>query len=115
MVTMLVNGVRREILAPADTPLLCVVRNDLELSGHDRIARIRCAKRGLSPASRLRSSSSSHAFARGITSRFRKRTISLYPDHNRLVDTTGWRKPYSRMLAATFATAAPFHLRAFLG
>ena len=33
MVTMIVNGVRREILAPDDTPLLYVLRNDLELSG----------------------------------------------------------------------------------
>jgi aerobic-type carbon monoxide dehydrogenase small subunit (CoxS/CutS family) len=33
MVTMMVNGVRREILAPDDTPLLYVLRNDLELSG----------------------------------------------------------------------------------
>src|ERR1035437_8708868 len=29
--------------------------------------------------------------------------------------TMGWRNPYSRMLAATLATAAAFHLRAFLG
>ena len=33
MVTIIVNGVRREIQAPADTPLLYVLRNDLELSG----------------------------------------------------------------------------------
>jgi isoquinoline 1-oxidoreductase alpha subunit len=33
MVTMIVNGVRREILAPTDTPLLYVLRNDLQLSG----------------------------------------------------------------------------------
>jgi len=33
MVTMTVNGVRREIQAPDDTPLLYVLRNDLELSG----------------------------------------------------------------------------------
>jgi aerobic-type carbon monoxide dehydrogenase small subunit (CoxS/CutS family) len=33
MVTMVVNGVRRELQAPADTPLLYVLRNDLELSG----------------------------------------------------------------------------------
>jgi isoquinoline 1-oxidoreductase alpha subunit len=33
MVTMMVNGVRREIPAPADTPLLYVLRNDLQLSG----------------------------------------------------------------------------------
>jgi isoquinoline 1-oxidoreductase alpha subunit len=33
MVTVTVNGVRREILAPNDTPLLYVLRNDLELSG----------------------------------------------------------------------------------
>ena len=32
-VTLLVNGTRREIQAPADTPLLYVLRNDLELSG----------------------------------------------------------------------------------
>ncbi len=33
MVTMIVNGVRREVQAPTDTPLLYVLRNDLELSG----------------------------------------------------------------------------------
>jgi aerobic-type carbon monoxide dehydrogenase small subunit (CoxS/CutS family) len=33
MVTLNVNGVRRELQAPADTPLLYVLRNDLELSG----------------------------------------------------------------------------------
>jgi aerobic-type carbon monoxide dehydrogenase small subunit (CoxS/CutS family) len=33
MVTMVVNGVRRELQSPADTPLLYVLRNDLELSG----------------------------------------------------------------------------------
>ena len=33
MVTMIVNGVRRELSAPPDTPLLYVLRNDLELSG----------------------------------------------------------------------------------
>jgi aerobic-type carbon monoxide dehydrogenase small subunit (CoxS/CutS family) len=33
MVTMVVNGVQRELQAPADTPLLYVLRNDLELSG----------------------------------------------------------------------------------
>jgi aerobic-type carbon monoxide dehydrogenase small subunit (CoxS/CutS family) len=33
MVAMVVNGVRREVQAPADTPLLYVLRNDLELSG----------------------------------------------------------------------------------
>lgn len=33
MVTTVVNGIRREIEAPADTPLLYVLRNDLELSG----------------------------------------------------------------------------------
>ena len=31
--TLIVNGVRREVQAPADTPLLYVLRNDLELSG----------------------------------------------------------------------------------
>jgi isoquinoline 1-oxidoreductase alpha subunit len=30
---MVVNGVRREVQAPTDTPLLYVLRNDLELSG----------------------------------------------------------------------------------
>jgi isoquinoline 1-oxidoreductase alpha subunit len=30
---MVVNGVRRELETPADTPLLYVLRNDLELSG----------------------------------------------------------------------------------
>src|SRR6266571_9510918 len=33
MVTMVVNGDRREILAPTDTPLLYVLRNDLQLTG----------------------------------------------------------------------------------
>ncbi len=33
MVTIVVNGIRREIQAPTDTPLLYVLRNDLELSG----------------------------------------------------------------------------------
>src|ERR1051325_11488496 len=33
MATLVVNGVRREVQAPADTPLLYVLRNDLELSG----------------------------------------------------------------------------------
>jgi isoquinoline 1-oxidoreductase alpha subunit len=33
MVTTTVNGVRRAIQAPDDTPLLYVLRNDLELSG----------------------------------------------------------------------------------
>jgi isoquinoline 1-oxidoreductase alpha subunit len=33
MVTMVVNGVGRELQTPADTPLLYVLRNDLELSG----------------------------------------------------------------------------------
>jgi isoquinoline 1-oxidoreductase alpha subunit len=33
MVTIVVNGVRRELETPADTPLLYVLRNDLELSG----------------------------------------------------------------------------------
>jgi len=33
MVTITVNGVRREIQAPGDTPLLYVLRNDLELTG----------------------------------------------------------------------------------
>jgi isoquinoline 1-oxidoreductase alpha subunit len=33
MVTITVNGVRRQIQAPNDTPLLYVLRNDLELSG----------------------------------------------------------------------------------
>jgi isoquinoline 1-oxidoreductase alpha subunit len=33
MVTIIVNGVRRQIQAPGDTPLLYVLRNDLELSG----------------------------------------------------------------------------------
>ena len=31
--TITVNGVRREVQAPGDTPLLYVLRNDLELSG----------------------------------------------------------------------------------
>ena len=33
MVAITVNGVRREIQSPDDTPLLYVLRNDLELSG----------------------------------------------------------------------------------
>jgi isoquinoline 1-oxidoreductase alpha subunit len=33
MPTISVNGVMREVQAPADTPLLYVLRNDLELSG----------------------------------------------------------------------------------
>jgi isoquinoline 1-oxidoreductase alpha subunit len=33
MTTVTVNGVRREIESPDDTPLLYVLRNDLELSG----------------------------------------------------------------------------------
>ena len=33
MPTITVNGVRREVHAPDDTPLLYVLRNDLELSG----------------------------------------------------------------------------------
>jgi aerobic-type carbon monoxide dehydrogenase small subunit (CoxS/CutS family) len=33
MATIVVNGVRREVQSPADTPLLYVLRNDLELSG----------------------------------------------------------------------------------
>jgi aerobic-type carbon monoxide dehydrogenase small subunit (CoxS/CutS family) len=33
MTSIVVNGVKREIQAPADTPLLYVLRNDLELSG----------------------------------------------------------------------------------
>ena len=32
MITTIVNGVKRELQAPADTPLLYVLRNDLELS-----------------------------------------------------------------------------------
>jgi aerobic-type carbon monoxide dehydrogenase small subunit (CoxS/CutS family) len=33
MVTLIVNGVRREVQAPDDTPLLYVLRNDLQLIG----------------------------------------------------------------------------------
>ena len=33
MLTVILNGVRREIQAPDDTPLLYVLRNELELSG----------------------------------------------------------------------------------
>lgn len=33
MTSVVVNGVKREIQAPTDTPLLYVLRNDLELSG----------------------------------------------------------------------------------
>ena len=33
MVTLTVNGVRREVQAPDDTPLLYVLRNDLQLTG----------------------------------------------------------------------------------
>src|SRR3954447_1993165 len=32
-VTLIVNGTRRELTAPEDTPLLYVLRNDLELRG----------------------------------------------------------------------------------
>ena len=32
-ITLTVNGSRREVQAPADTPLLYVLRNELELSG----------------------------------------------------------------------------------
>lgn len=33
MATLLVNGVRHDVQAPDDTPLLYVLRNDLELRG----------------------------------------------------------------------------------
>lgn len=33
MATIVVNGVRREVQSPADTPLLYVLRNELELTG----------------------------------------------------------------------------------
>ena len=33
MTTIIVNGTRREVQAPGDTPLLYVLRNDLELTG----------------------------------------------------------------------------------
>jgi isoquinoline 1-oxidoreductase alpha subunit len=33
MATIIVNGARREVQAPNDTPLLYILRNDLELSG----------------------------------------------------------------------------------
>jgi aerobic-type carbon monoxide dehydrogenase small subunit (CoxS/CutS family) len=33
MTAIVVNGVKREVQAPADTPLLYVLRNDLELTG----------------------------------------------------------------------------------
>jgi aerobic-type carbon monoxide dehydrogenase small subunit (CoxS/CutS family) len=33
MATIIVNGARRDVQAPGDTPLLYVLRNDLELSG----------------------------------------------------------------------------------
>jgi hypothetical protein len=33
MVTINVNGVRRELQAPSDTPLVYVLRNDMEISG----------------------------------------------------------------------------------
>jgi isoquinoline 1-oxidoreductase alpha subunit len=33
MATILVNGVKREVHAPGDTPLLYVLKNDLELTG----------------------------------------------------------------------------------
>src|SRR5947209_20007847 len=33
MTTVVVNGAKRDVQAPADTPLLYVLRNDLELSG----------------------------------------------------------------------------------
>jgi len=33
MATIIVNGIKRDVQAPADTPLLYVLRNELELSG----------------------------------------------------------------------------------
>ena len=33
MATITVNGMRHEVTAPGDTPLLYVLRNDLQLSG----------------------------------------------------------------------------------
>ena len=33
MVKIIVNGVQREVQAPDDTPLLYVLRNDLQLTG----------------------------------------------------------------------------------
>ncbi len=33
MATITVNGVKQEVKAPGDTPLLYVLRNDLELTG----------------------------------------------------------------------------------
>jgi len=33
MTEIVVNGVKREVQAPSDTPLLYVLRNDLELTG----------------------------------------------------------------------------------
>ncbi len=33
MLTIVVKGTRRDVNAPADTPLLYVLRNDLQLSG----------------------------------------------------------------------------------
>ena len=33
MTSLIINGVKREVQAPSDTPLLYVLRNDLELSG----------------------------------------------------------------------------------
>ena len=33
MTSIIVNGTKREVQSPADTPLLYVLRNDLELSG----------------------------------------------------------------------------------
>ena len=33
MTSVIVNGIKRELQAPADTPLLYVLRNDLELTG----------------------------------------------------------------------------------
>jgi len=33
MITLNVNGIRREVQAPDDIPLLYVLRNDLELNG----------------------------------------------------------------------------------
>jgi aerobic-type carbon monoxide dehydrogenase small subunit (CoxS/CutS family) len=37
MVMIVVNGMRREVQSPADTPLLYVLKNDLELSAEARI------------------------------------------------------------------------------
>ena len=59
MTTVVVNGVKREVQAPSDTPLLYVLRNDLELSGPTLIA----------PLLMSTANGDQHGATRGITLR----------------------------------------------